>query len=37
MALLWYGNQADSDACNFGALAVIHPLLERMKIEEIID
>jgi hypothetical protein len=37
MALQWYGNQTDFDTCNFGALAVIHPLLERMKIEEIID
>jgi transposase len=37
MSLLWYGNQTEADACNFGALAVIHPLLERMKIEEIID
>ena len=26
-----------SDACNFGALAVIYPLLQRMKVAEIID
>jgi transposase len=37
MALTWYGNQADSDACNLGALAIISPLLERMKVAEIID
>lgn len=37
MAFAWYGNQVESDACNFGALAVIYPLLERMKVAEIID
>jgi transposase len=37
MAAMWYGNQVESDACNFGALAVIHPLLERMKVAEIVD
>jgi len=37
MALTWYGNQVDSDACNLGALAIIFPLLERMKVAEIID
>jgi transposase len=33
----WYGSQCDSDACNFGALAVIYPLLNRMKVDEIIE
>jgi transposase len=37
MSLAWYGSQTDSDACNFGALAVIYPLLKRMKVNEIID
>jgi transposase len=37
MAFTWYGNQLESDACNFGALAVIYPLLERMKVAEIVD
>jgi transposase len=37
MTLAWYGNQADIDACSFGALAVIWPLLERMKIAQLID
>jgi transposase len=37
MAIAWYGNQSDAEACNFGALAVIYPLLERMKVAQIID
>src|SRR5687768_90714 len=37
MALTWYGNQLDFETCNFGALAVIFPLLERMKVMQIID
>jgi transposase len=37
MAINWYGNQSQSEACNFGALAVIYPLLQRMKVAEIID
>jgi transposase len=37
MSLTWYGNQGESEACNLGALAVIFPLLERMKVAEIID
>jgi transposase len=37
MSFTWYGNQADADARNLGALAVIFPLLERMKVAEIID
>jgi transposase len=37
MALIWYGNQSDAEARNFGALAVIFPLIERMKVEEIIN
>lgn len=37
MALTWYGNQSDVEGCNFGPLAVIFPLLQRMKIAEIIN
>jgi transposase len=37
MAFTWYGNQSDSDACNLGALAIFFPLLERMRVAEIID
>jgi transposase len=37
MSLTWYGSQADFEACNFGALAVIFPLLERMNVMKIID
>lgn len=37
MELAWYGNQTDYEACNYGALAVIHPLLDRMNVTKIID
>ena len=37
MSLTWYGNQSDAEGCNFGPLAVIFPLLERMKIAAIIN
>lgn len=37
MVINWYGNQADSEACNFGPLALIYPLLQRMKVASIID
>jgi transposase len=37
MAVTWYGSQAESEACNFGTLAIIYPLLERMKVAQIID
>lgn len=35
----WYGNQADAavEGCNIGALAVICPLIARMKVKEIIN
>lgn len=35
----WYGNQtsADVQGCNVGALAVVAPLLRKMKVEEIIN
>jgi transposase len=36
-ALTWYGNQSDAEACRFGALAVIFPLLERMNVVNIIN
>lgn len=37
MSLTWYGNQAAVEGRNFGSLALIFPLLERMKISEIIN
>ena len=33
----WYGNHAHIDSCNFGPLALIYPLLERMQVEKIVD
>jgi transposase len=36
MALTWYGNQSSAEGCNFGALAVLWPLLERMQVAKII-
>lgn len=37
MVFTWYGNQSEAEACRFGALAVIVPLLERMNVMQIID
>jgi transposase len=37
MALTWYGNQSTSEACHFGTLAVILPLIERMNVVPIIN
>jgi transposase len=37
MAYTWYGNQSTSEACRFGALAVIVPLIERMNVVNIIN
>jgi transposase len=37
MTITWYGNQSAADSCNFGALAVIWPLLERMQVSGIIN
>jgi transposase len=37
MALAWYGDQSSAESCNFGVLAVIWPLLERMGVAEIIN
>jgi transposase len=37
MAYTWYGNQSTSEACRFGALAVIVPLLERMNVKNILN
>jgi transposase len=37
MASAWYGDQSSAESCNFGALAVIWPLLERMGVAEIIN
>jgi transposase len=35
--LAWYGNQSESEACRFGALAVVYPLIERMNVVQIIN
>jgi transposase len=37
MATSWYGNQCDDEGRNFGALAVIFPMLQRMEIANIIN
>jgi transposase len=37
MSVAWYGNQTPLEGRNFGPLALIVPLLERMNLEEIID
>jgi len=37
MAITWYGNQSSADSCNFGALAVVWPLLERMQVASVIN
>lgn len=37
MRLTWYGNQSSAEGCNFGALAVLWPLLQRMQLAQIIN
>ena len=37
MTISWYAEQSSAESCNFGALAVIWPLLERMGVASIID
>jgi transposase len=37
MSFTWYGNQSSADSCNFGSLAVVWPLLERMNLAGIVD
>ena len=37
MSFTWYGNQSSADSCNFGPLAVVWPLLERMNVAGIIN
>ena len=37
MSLTWYGSQSTADSCNFGPLAVVWPLLERMQVANIIN
>jgi transposase len=37
MGLTWYGDQSTADSCNFGALAVVWPLLERMGVTKVIN
>ena len=37
MSFAWYGNQSSAESCNFGALAVVWPLLERMNVAGIIN
>ena len=36
-AFTWYGNQTETEACRFGSLAVVFPLLERMNVTRIIN
>jgi len=37
MSVTWYGNQSSAESCNFGSLAVVWPLLERMNVAGIIN
>ena len=37
MSFTWYGNQSSADSCNFGPLALVWPLLERMNVRGIIN
>jgi transposase len=37
MSFAWYGNQSSAESCNFGTLAVVWPLLERMNVAGIIN
>jgi transposase len=37
MSISWYGNQSQAESCNFGPLAVVWPLLERMNVAGIIN
>ena len=37
MTISWYAEQTTAESCNYGALAVIWPLLERMGVTSIID
>ena len=36
-AFTWYGNQTEAEACRFGSLAVVFPLIERMNVIPIIN
>lgn len=36
-AFTWYGNQTEAEACQFGSLALIFPLIERMNVAQIIN
>jgi transposase len=37
MSFAWYGNQSPAETCNFGSLAVVIPLLEKMRVVDIIN
>ena len=37
MALTWYENQSTAESCNYGPLAVVWPLLERMDVASIVN
>jgi transposase len=37
MSLFWYGNQTQAEGRNLGSLALIAPLIERMKLADIIN
>ena len=36
-AFTWYGNQTETEACRYGPLGVIFPLIERMNVRQIIN
>jgi len=37
MTITWYGNQTEAEGCDFGALAMLWPLLQRMQVASIMD
>lgn len=37
MSIAFYENQSTAEGCNFGALAVVWPLLQRMNVAAIVD
>ena len=37
MSIAWYGSQSSAESCNFGSLAVVWPLLDRMNVAGIIN
>jgi len=37
MGITWYGTQSVAESCSLGVLALVYPLLQRMRIAEIIN